>query len=302
MKKSAVLGLFVVSLVFLGLLFTNCSTKSSDNANIAVTTTDSDSDTISDSAESSTTNLDTDGDATPDYLDTDSDNDGISDSNEAGDSDLATSPIDSDSDGFANYIDKDSDNDHLGDAVEDANQNGTKDSSESSTTTADTDGDTHTDLIELVFSTDANNAADTPSLSTKLVVISPYNKTPEALYGSKIPYTTAATANHSLTLVDDTLDAVDILASFITRRETLLSGTTQCSSGHTVSDTDTDGFTDLFSSINSGINICWNIIFRNNTTVAATANVQIYGGTARVYQAASVVSTYDLTFIVPAAL
>lgn len=48
---------------------------------------DSDEDTICDQAEGKAERRDTDGDGTPDYLDTDSDNDGIADSVEAGDTD-----------------------------------------------------------------------------------------------------------------------------------------------------------------------------------------------------------------------
>lgn len=70
--------------------------------------TDSDNDGIVDWVEGG---QDTDGDGTPNYLDTDSDNDGITDSREAGDTDLATPPVDTDQDGTPDYVDLDSDAD-----------------------------------------------------------------------------------------------------------------------------------------------------------------------------------------------
>lgn len=107
---------------------------------------------------------DTDGDGTPDYLDTDSDNDGISDLVEAGGIDVdfdgridnffdadskgvdesiqasALPVFDTDDDGRADYRDTDSDNDGLSDAIE-AGDNPAK--------PVDTDGDGAADYREL---------------------------------------------------------------------------------------------------------------------------------------------------------
>jgi hypothetical protein len=66
-----------------------------------------------------TESLDTDGDGTPDYLDTDSDNDGISDADEAGDDDPLTLPWDTDGDGIKDFRDLDSDGNCIADADED---------------------------------------------------------------------------------------------------------------------------------------------------------------------------------------
>ena len=62
--------------------------------------------------------MDTDGDGTPDYLDTDSDDDGIPDSVEAGDADLETDPEDADGDGDPNFRDTDSDDNGIDDEDE----------------------------------------------------------------------------------------------------------------------------------------------------------------------------------------
>jgi hypothetical protein len=78
---------------------------------------DADGDTISDRDEGAR-GRDTDGDGTPDYLDTDSDQDGITDGFEAGDENLATGPVDTDGDGDPDFVDDDSDDDGLPDATE----------------------------------------------------------------------------------------------------------------------------------------------------------------------------------------
>ncbi len=70
---------------------------------------DADGDTIRDEDEGRRDERDTDGDGTPDYLDTDSDGDGITDSIEAGDDRVDTPPRDSDGDGTPDYLDDDSD-------------------------------------------------------------------------------------------------------------------------------------------------------------------------------------------------
>ncbi len=82
------------------------------------TDADSDKDGIPDSVEKGDGKepLDTDGDGTPDYLDTDSDNDGISDSKEAGDD--PANPVNTDGDGVPDYQDLDSDNDGKTDVEE----------------------------------------------------------------------------------------------------------------------------------------------------------------------------------------
>ncbi len=79
---------------------------------------DSDNDTIRDVEDGY---QDTDGDGTPNALDTDSDGDGLSDALEAGDASPATAPIDTDRDLTPDFLDLDSD----GDTVRDANEAGT---------------------------------------------------------------------------------------------------------------------------------------------------------------------------------
>jgi len=109
-------------------------------------TGDADGDTISDYDEGEATSVDTDGDGTPDYLDTDSDGDGILDSAEAGDTNPATPPRDTDGDDTPDFQDVDSDND------------GVEDDDEVTVGTDpfdwDTDGDGESDGVELAGGSD----------------------------------------------------------------------------------------------------------------------------------------------------
>ena len=109
------------------------SQGSDDSGTLAVTYADADGDSIIDMHEGYTTiagedgedpvveERDSEGDGTPDYLDTDSDNDGIQDINEAGGTDPLTLPFDSDEDGTADFLDLDSDDNCIPDAQEGAN-------------------------------------------------------------------------------------------------------------------------------------------------------------------------------------
>lgn len=121
------------------------------------TADDADGDTISDEDEGKAALTDSDGDGTPDYLDTDSDGDGIPDYREAGDSDLSTPPFDSDSDGTPDYRDTDSDANGRADGVDgvdDGDNDGKPDFAD-----LDDDNDGLADVLEL--GTDPLNPVDT---------------------------------------------------------------------------------------------------------------------------------------------
>lgn len=122
--------------------------------------TDTDGDGISDKDEG---DGDTDGDGVPDARDADSDNDGIPDADEAGDTDIATTPVDSDGDGTPNFQDDDSDNNGILDATE-----GTGDADgDNKPDYADTDDDNDTipDAVEIIgegSDCDGNDQPDPP--------------------------------------------------------------------------------------------------------------------------------------------
>lgn len=90
----------------------NSGTSSTQTFTFTLNPCDSDNDGIPDEIECPgfTKCLDTDGDGTPNYLDTDSDNDGILD--------VIEKNIDSDGDSIPNYLDTDSDNDRIPDSIE----------------------------------------------------------------------------------------------------------------------------------------------------------------------------------------
>jgi hypothetical protein len=115
---------FIVPIIIAGLsLFISCTpggedTNNAQNNGSYVGCNDSDNDTICDTEEGVDTRRDTDGDGTPDFLDTDSDGDGINDKTEAGDEDEGTIPNDSDFDEVPDYMDSDSDNNGIEDGTE----------------------------------------------------------------------------------------------------------------------------------------------------------------------------------------
>ena len=120
--------------------FTNCPDSDGDGTPNYLDT-DSDNDGIGDAVEK---NIDSDRDSIPDYLDTDSDNDGIPDSIEG--------YIDSDGDGIMNYLDLDSDGDGIEDRIEsyiDSDRDGIPNYLD-----LDSDNDGISDRIEGVVDTD----------------------------------------------------------------------------------------------------------------------------------------------------
>lgn len=133
---------------------------------------DTDGDRISDLVEGL---VDTDGDGTPNYLDTDSDGDGFDDRSEAGDDSLLTAPVDTDGDGVADYLDTDSDADGLADAQESVFGTSPVD--------ADTDADGAEDLIEWAGASDGSDPLETPSDLGRLVLAVPSGVVPPAPRG-----------------------------------------------------------------------------------------------------------------------
>ncbi len=126
---------------------------------------DTDGDFIADVDEGAGTNVDTDGDGTPDFEDGDSDGDGFSDAVEAGDADPATPPADTDGDGVPDFRDLDSDGDGLADAQEA--------SAGTSRSDSDSDGDGVTDLVEVAIGSDPLDAGDTPGAPGDVVALVP---------------------------------------------------------------------------------------------------------------------------------
>jgi len=170
---------------------------------------DTDGDSIDDALEvgpDPANPLDSDGDSTPDFLDSDSDDDGIGDFDEGtadpdGDGDGnwrdtdsdddcrldelesggSAPPRDTDLDGRPDFADRDSDADGLADSAEDANCNGVHDGAESDSYSADGDGDGASDLVESAAGTDPNNPGDNPEANGDFVFLVPHEAGPTPL-------------------------------------------------------------------------------------------------------------------------
>ena len=173
------------------------------------TSLDSDGDSIDDALEVGPDPgdpLDSDGDGTPDFLDTDSDDDGILDFDEGtadpdGDGDgnwrdldsdddcrldalesgATLPPRDTDLDGRPDFADRDSDDDGLADSAEDANCNDVLDGSETDSHSADSDGDSASDLVESAAGTDPNDAGDNPEANGDFIFLVPHQAAPSPL-------------------------------------------------------------------------------------------------------------------------
>lgn len=110
---------------------------------------DEDFDGISDTVEGKETNVDTDGDNTPDFLDTDSDNDSIPDSLEGQTASVGcATPQNSDTDALPDFRDTDSDDNGLPDLLEVYPDGTPYDAQKPAPNPADTDGDAIPDYAD----------------------------------------------------------------------------------------------------------------------------------------------------------
>jgi Bacterial TSP3 repeat len=99
---------------------------------------------------------------------------------------------------------------------------------------------------------------------------------------------------------DDTSDSVDAIAAFIDHLETLQLGTAQCSDGLTDIDTNSDGFKDKYLQVTTGTPVCWKVVSKQNTTVPATDQPQLFQAFVTVYgDGITALSTRNVYFLVP---
>jgi hypothetical protein len=104
----------------------------------------------------------------------------------------------------------------------------------------------------------------------------------------------------SATAVDDGADAVEAVAAFVHHLETLQLGTAECANGLTDQDTNSDSFPDLYVDVLPGTPVCWRLVPRTNTTVAATEEPQLYRATIEVRgDGTTLLDTRDVYFLVP---
>ncbi len=99
---------------------------------------------------------------------------------------------------------------------------------------------------------------------------------------------------------DDTSDSVDAIASFVDHIQTLQLGTAQCANGLTDIDTNADSFDDKFVQVRTGTPVCWKLVSKQNTTVVATDQPQLFRATVTVFgDGVTVLDQRDVFFLVP---
>ena len=99
---------------------------------------------------------------------------------------------------------------------------------------------------------------------------------------------------------DDAGDSVDAVAAFVDHLETLQLGTSQCAGGLSDSDANGDGFPDRYSGVLPGTPVCWRLVAKQNTTVPATSDPQIFRATIEVRgDDVTLLDTRDVYFLVP---
>jgi hypothetical protein len=100
--------------------------------------------------------------------------------------------------------------------------------------------------------------------------------------------------------VDQGGDAVDAVSAFVDHLETLQLGTSACAGGLTDSDSDGDGFDDLYRDVLPGTPVCWKLVAQPNTTVPATADPQLFRARVDVYGGGvTLLDSRDVWFVVP---
>jgi hypothetical protein len=100
-------------------------------------------------------------------------------------------------------------------------------------------------------------------------------------------------------VTDDTSDALDAVAEFIDHLETAQLGTAECTAGLLDSDTNADTFDDTFQNVRAGTPVCWKVVVKPNTTVAATGAPQLFHATITIVDGNAKFDERDLHFLVP---
>jgi hypothetical protein len=102
------------------------------------------------------------------------------------------------------------------------------------------------------------------------------------------------------TALDDGGDAVDAVAAFVDRLETLELGTAACADGLTTADGDGDGAPDRFVDVLPGTPVCWSLVAKQNTTVAPTEAPQLFRAAVEVRgDGTTLLDRRDVYFLVP---
>jgi hypothetical protein len=104
----------------------------------------------------------------------------------------------------------------------------------------------------------------------------------------------------SLVLEDDPSDAVDAVAAFVDHVETFTPGTLECQSWPDQHDSNLDGHNDEYLGVPPGFPVCWKIVVKQNDTVPATSEVQLFKALVRLRgNISTLLDTRTVYFVVP---
>lgn len=211
---------------------------------------DSDGDTIRNVDEQWSSDVNTDADDYPDWLDLDSDGDGLRDADEAGDADPATPPVDTDHDGMPDFRDPDSDGDGVPDSAAvgvDGTPIDTDGDGISDAIDPDDDGDGITDLVE---SRPPGRDTDHDGVPDRLDTDSDGDGVPDAIEGAIDTDSDGIADAYDLDSDDDGLpDADEDRDGDGVVDDCGTPAAPPCESSRVIADTDGDGVPDLIESV-----------------------------------------------------
>jgi len=101
-------------------------------------------------------------------------------------------------------------------------------------------------------------------------------------------------------MVDDDTDPVDTLTAFLDHLESFTPGTADCIQWPDLEDADQDGYDEKFIQVTAGLPVCWKIHVKQNTSVPATSDIQIYRAELHLWgNGVTLLDTRTVWFVVP---
>jgi hypothetical protein len=156
---------------------------------------------------------------------------------------------------------------------------------------------TDTDLRKMATDT---NAIDVTNGNAPLVFNGSGANAPNAIKAGILALANGLPLDVNAVTSDVGGDAVDAVASFVHHIETLQLGTATCANGLNDIDTNSDTYKDKYVQIRTGTPICWKVVSKQNTTVPATQNPQLFRATITVYgDGITQLDQRDVYFLVP---
>ena len=102
------------------------------------------------------------------------------------------------------------------------------------------------------------------------------------------------------TAEDDPSDSVDAIAEFLDSLRTFTPGTPECIDWPNHQDTDLDGHDDEYLGVRAGLPVCWKIHVKQNDTVPATKDIQIFRAELHLWgNRVTLLDTRIIWFVVP---